>query len=254
MERIAIVSDIHANLGALEAVLRDIERKKCRKIYCLGDVIGYGPDPRQVLDIARENFELVILGNHDEAISYKIPKRFKRMAAKAAFWTRKRIKPGKRPGFRDARKRWNYLRRFPRTEELGTWLMAHGSPESNLEYVYDKESALDVFNDEIGDSRICFLGHTHVPGIFTYGGDDEVHFVEPQEGKRYTVTAPKAIVNVGSVGQPRDGDPRACWVLARSDGSLSFRRVEYEIEPVAERILKAKGLHPSLAERLFVGE
>ena len=92
-ERVAILSDVHSNVVALVAVMRDIERKRAKKIYCCGDLIGYGPSPNEVIDIAADNFELVIQGNHDEAIRYKIPKRFKRLAAKAAFWTRQQIKP-----------------------------------------------------------------------------------------------------------------------------------------------------------------
>ena len=253
MERVAIVSDIHSNLEALIAVLKDIESKRCRRIYCLGDLIGYGPNPNEVIDIARSSFEFVIMGNHDDAIGYKIPKRFKRLAAKAAFWTRREVKPRNRPGYREQRERWQFIHKFPRTEELGPWLMAHGTPMSNLEYCQDAEVALSVFQEEMGQSRICFVGHTHVPGIFTFDGS-AVHYVEPEEGKRYAVTAQRAIVNVGSVGQPRDGDPRACWVLAREDGTFSFRRVPYNVDAVAERIYRTRGLHPSLGERLFHGE
>jgi predicted phosphodiesterase len=254
-ERIAIVSDIHANLTALEAVLADIESKRCTKIYCLGDLIGYGPDPNQCIDIAMRSFEFVIKGNHDEAISYKIPKRFKRLAARAAFWTRRKVKPRKAPGYRDQRERWKYLHKMPKTEELGIWIMAHGSLDSNLEYVHDKEMALEVFEHEMPkQSRVAFLGHTHVPGIFSLDTSGSVHYLEPEDGKRYTLNCERAIVNVGSVGQPRDGDPRACWVLARDDGSFSFRRVEYDIDAVAGRIYKARGLDRSLGDRLFDGE
>jgi predicted phosphodiesterase len=252
--RIAILSDIHSNLVALVEVMRDIERRRVEKIYCLGDLIGYGPSPNEVIDVAANSFDLVIQGNHDEAIRYKIPKRFKRLAAKAAFWTRKQVKPRKAPGYREKRKRWDYLRKFPRTETLGTWLMAHGSIESNLDYVHDETGAQEVFQG-MGDSVLCFLGHTHVPGIYVLGErDDDVHYLEPEDGKRYTLNGRKAIINVGSVGQPRDGDPRACWVLAREDGSFAFRRVGYDIDAVADEILGARGLHPSLAERLYDGE
>jgi predicted phosphodiesterase len=254
MERIAILSDVHANLPALEAVLRDIEARRVKKIYCLGDLIGYGPSPREVIDIAEKRFEFVLKGNHDEAIGYKIPKRFKRMAAKAAFWTRRQIKPGRGPNMRERRRRWSYVKKFPYTEELGTWVMAHGSLESNLEYIHDKVTALEVF-DGMGRARICFLGHTHVPGIFLLGSKgDEVHYIEPEDGKRYAINGRRAIINVGSVGQPRDGDPRACWVLAREDGSFSFRRVPYDVEAVAEGIYRTRGLPNSLGDRLFDGE
>ena len=107
----------------------------------------------------------------------------------------------------------------------------------------------------MGESRLCFLGHTHVPGIFLLGSDDkDVHYLEPEDGKRYSVNGRKAIVNVGSIGQPRDGDPRACYVLAREDGSLSFRRIPYDVEQTADKIFSAKGLPNSLGERLFEGE
>ena len=254
MERIAILSDVHANLAALEAVLKDIENRKVTKIYCLGDLIGYGPNPREVIDIAQDRFEFVILGNHDEAIGGKIPRRFKRIAAKAAFWTRRKIKPGRTPGMNEARRRWKYVKQFPHTEDLGPWIMAHGSLESNLDYVHDKFGALEVF-EGMNESRICFLGHTHVPGIFLLGSaGDEVHYIEPEDGKRYSVTGRRAIINVGSVGQPRDGDPRACWVLAREDGSFSFRRVPYDVNRTAEGIYRSRGLPNSLGDRLFDGE
>jgi len=254
MERAAILSDVHANLEALEAVLRDIESRRVKKVYCLGDLIGYGPSPNEVIEVAMRRFELVILGNHDEAVSHKIPKRFKRLAARAAFWTRQQIKPRKVPGYRERRKRWGYVKRFPRLASVGPWLLGHGSVHSNLEYVHEPEDAHGVF-EAMDESRLCFLGHTHVPGIFLEAEDGGVHLVEPEDGKRYTISdARRAVINVGSVGQPRDGDPRACWVLAREDGSFSFRRVPYDIDGCAERIYKARGLPTSLAERLYAGE
>jgi len=252
-ERIAFISDLHSNLEALKAVLADVERKRVKRIVCLGDVIGYGPDPNAVIDIARRTFDLVIEGNHDEAIAYKIPRHFKRLAARAALWTRQRVKPKKGPRQKDQRERWKYLRGLPDTDELGGWLLAHGSPVSNLDYIYDKEAALEVFERDMESFRTCFLGHTHVPGIFLQDVGEGVHYVPAEEGKRYRVKARKMIVNVGSVGQPRDGDPRACWVLARDDGTFSFRRVPYEVEETADKI-EHSGLDRSLAERLFIGE
>jgi diadenosine tetraphosphatase ApaH/serine/threonine PP2A family protein phosphatase len=254
-ERIAFVSDIHSNLEALAAVMRDIEAKKVHRILCLGDLIGYGPSPNECIDIARRSFKLIIRGNHDEAVSYKIPKRFKRLAAKAAFWTRRRVKPGEGvgTGAPEQRERWAYLRDMLDLHEMGPWLLAHGNPESNLDYVHDIENALDVFERQMGGARLCFLGHTHVPGIFLLDGGD-VHYVSPEEGKRYHINGGRAIINVGSVGQPRDGDPRACWVLAREDGSFSFRRVAYDIDATADKIVRARGLHDSLADRLYKGE
>jgi diadenosine tetraphosphatase ApaH/serine/threonine PP2A family protein phosphatase len=252
-ERIAFVSDLHSNLEALDAVLKDIETKKVKRIICLGDLVGYGPNPLEVLDVARRAFDVTIEGNHDEAVGLRVPKAFKRIAARSAVWTRKVVKPKKGPLYLEQRKRWKYLRGLDATATFGDWLLAHGSPVSNLDYVYDKVNALDVFQRDMKDHRACFLGHTHVPGIFLLDQGEDVHWVAAEEGKRYRIKSRKVIVNVGSVGQPRDGDPRACWVLARDDGSFSFRRVKYEIDAVAEKI-DGSGLDRSLAERLYVGE
>jgi diadenosine tetraphosphatase ApaH/serine/threonine PP2A family protein phosphatase len=252
-ERIAFVSDLHSNLEALTAVMKDIEHKRCTKIICLGDLIGYGPDPNPILDIARRSFDLVLEGNHDEAIAFRVPRGFKRLAVRAALWTRKRVRPKKGPDYLQQRERWKYLKGLPDTDELGGWLLAHGSPVSNLDYIYDNQAALEVFERDMENFRACFVGHTHVPGIFLQDQGDQVHYVPAEEGKRYWVNARKMIVNVGSVGQPRDGDNRACWVLARDDGSFSFRRVAYEVEQTADKIWNS-GLDRSLGERLFVGE
>ncbi|MBI3725246.1 metallophosphoesterase family protein [bacterium] len=252
-ERIAFISDLHSNLEALKAVLADIDSKRVKKIVCLGDVIGYGPDPNPVIDIARRSFSLVIEGNHDEAVGRRIPSRFKRIAARAALWTRKQLKPRLGAKNPTQSERWRYVRTLPATHRIGDWLLAHGSPISNMDYVTEKIEALMVFDRDMDDARACFLGHTHIPGIFVLEGEEQVHYVPAVEGKRFKVAKRKMIVNVGSVGQPRDGDNRACWVLARDDGSFSFRRVPYEIEKTADKISKA-GLHKSLAQRLFVGE
>jgi predicted phosphodiesterase len=252
VERIALVSDIHSNLEALIAVMKDIDRNRVSKIFCLGDLIGYGPNPNECIDLAKRNFEFVIKGNHDQAVGWKIPKVFKETAAKAAFWTRKRVKPKLSKNAATQNKRWNYLRKMPKTGDHGVWYMAHGTPWSNLDYVYEEFEAAQVFDRDRSKFRVCFLGHTHIPGIFLQDGN-VVHYTDVEDGIRYKIGAEKAIINVGSVGQPRDGDPRSCWVLGRSDGSFSFRRVEYEIEKTAEKIYRTD-LDPSLGERLFDGE
>lgn len=252
-ERIAIVSDIHSNLEALTAVLKDIERMRVSRIFCLGDLIGYGPNPNECMDLARRNFEFCVKGNHDQAVGWKIPKVFKDTAAHAAHWTRKKVKPKLTKDETAANRRWTYLRKMPRTQEHGLWLMAHGTPWSNLDYVYEEFEAAQVFEDRRLDFQICFLGHTHLPGVFLEDEDGAVYYADAVEGVRYKVGAERSIINVGSVGQPRDGDPRACWVLARSDGSFVFRRVPYEIEKTADKIYQSE-LDPSLGERLFDGE
>lgn len=251
-ERIAIVSDIHSNIEALTAVMKDIDRNRVSKIFCLGDLIGYGPNPNECIDIARRNFEFVIKGNHDQAVGWKIPKVFKETAAHAAFWTRTRVKPKLAKNMGGQQKRWNFIRKMPKTQEHGLWLMAHGTPWSNLDYVYEEFEAAQVFDTRGLDFGVCFLGHTHIPGIFMLD-DEVVHYADVQDGIRYKINSQRTIINVGSVGQPRDGDPRACWVLADSDGNFCFRRVEYDIERTAEKIYRTD-LDPGLGERLFDGE
>ena len=253
MERIAILSDIHANLPALEAVLRDVESRRVHKIYCLGDLIGYGPNPKAVIDMARSRFAFVLMGNHDEAISSRVSRRFKWVAAKAANWTQKRLKPRRGRSGPQVRGRWSFIRKLPHTQDLGPWLMAHGTLHSNLDYVYEPDEALEVFAG-MEQSRVCFLGHTHEPAIFVLDPAGGIEHIQPVFGKRYRIRGPRTIINVGSVGQPRDGDPRACWVLAREDGSFAFRRVAYDIDRVAEEIFRSRGLPNSLGRRLYKGE
>lgn len=252
-ERIAIVSDIHSNLEALVAVLKDIERYRVSRIFCLGDLVGYGPNPNECLDLAERNFDFVIKGNHDQAVSHKIPKVFKDVAANAAYWTKTRVKP-KHTGAVDVQnERWSFLKKMPKTQEHGVWLMAHGTPWSNLDYVYEEFEAAQVFEARRFNFNVCFLGHTHIPGFFLEDTNGDVYYGDGEEGIRYKIGAERAIINVGSVGQPRDGDPRACWVLAHSDGTFSYHRVKYEVEKTADKIYQTD-LDPSLAERLFDGE
>lgn len=250
--RVALVSDIHSNIEALDAVLRDIASKNVQRVFCLGDVVGYGPNPGEALDAAR-CFDVVIKGNHDQAVGFKIPKKFKVLAAKAAFWTRKQLKPGVASQVGD-RRRWDFLRRnLKKTHALGNILLAHGSPVSNMDYIYDPEDAAEVFEHDLAGVRMCFVGHTHLPGMFLLQRD-EIEYVAAEPDKRYRLKAEKAIVNVGSVGQPRDGDPRASWLLLRDDGTFSYRRVPYEAEKTAEKIHAIRRLDPSLGDRLIVGE
>jgi predicted phosphodiesterase len=251
--RIAIVSDIHSNLEALEVVLADAARKRVQKIYCLGDIVGYGPDPTQILDAAR-CFDFVIMGNHDEAVGDRTPHLFKPLAARAVMWTRRKLRPN-RAAKDEQRARWRFLRKkLRRRVKVGDMLFAHGTPTSNLEYIYEPEEARQVFVHEMPPSvRMCFVGHTHIPGCFTWS-DDGVDYIPGEPDKRYVIKGKKALINVGSVGQPRDGDPRACYVLLRDDGSFAFRRVPYSVERTVEKIYATKGLDQSLGDRLLVGE
>lgn len=245
---IAIISDIHGNLQALEAVLADISALGIQRIFCLGDVVGYGPNPRECIDRVR-GFELCLLGNHDNGALFD-PDGFSAGAERAIFWTRQQLEDSGIPGARD---RWDFLARLPRTSRQDDFLFVHGSPRSPLnEYVFPE----DVYNQRklerifalIG--RYCFQGHTHVPGVFT----ESLRFYSPRDiGDRYELGQEKVMVNVGSVGQPRDGDPRSCYLVL--DGrSIQFRRIEYDVQETRRRIHAVQELDNFLGDRLLEGK
>jgi predicted phosphodiesterase len=245
----AIVSDIHANLEALEAVLADIAGESVDSIYCLGDIVGYGPNPRECIDRVL-SFDLSILGNHDQGALYD-PEGFSSGAERAIFWTRDQLEmPNGDP--EQMAKRWQFLSELPRTVREGPFTFVHGSVRNPLsEYVFPE----DVHNPKKLErlfamiDRYAFQGHTHVPGIFTEDG----RFLSPDEvGGRYPLPNTKIMVNVGSVGQPRDGDSRACYILL-TDNQIEFRRVAYPVEKTAEKIYAITELDPFLGDRLKEG-
>jgi diadenosine tetraphosphatase ApaH/serine/threonine PP2A family protein phosphatase len=248
---IAILSDIHSNLEALQAVLRDAADQGAQAHYCLGDVVGYGPDPRECLELAMA-FDVNILGNHDQAALYDPPD-FNPTAERSVFWTRDQIDaPVKNR--QAANRRWEFLSELELrpTHRQGDLLFVHGSPANPLhEYVFPE----DVYNQrKMGRifrliKRYCFCGHTHVPGIFT----EEGQFYSPDEvGHLFELDERRALCNVGSVGQPRDGDPRACYVLL--DGkTIRYRRVEYDVDATAKKIYAVPELDRFLGDRLRSG-
>jgi diadenosine tetraphosphatase ApaH/serine/threonine PP2A family protein phosphatase len=250
---IAILSDIHGNLEALTAVLADIEQQGVEAIYCLGDVVGYGPNPRECLDLAR-NFRLTLLGNHDQGALFD-PLGFTATAERAIFWTRDQLESSPEP--RTVReRRWEFLAELPRCHREEDRLFVHGSARSPLnEYVFPE----DAYNPRKMErifalvERYCFQGHTHIPGVFVEGADGLSAFLGAEEiGPSYRLDGRKALCNVGSVGQPRDGDPRACYVLLDGD-VLRYRRVAYDVETTVGKIHAIAELDPSLGHRLLKG-
>jgi len=213
----AVISDIHGNLEALEAVLNDIRSQGIKEIYCLGDVIGYGPNPRECIDLVMKNCQVCILGNHDQAALFD-PEGFNAAAERSIFWTRHMLETG--PG---NERRWEYLGELPRMRKEEQFLFVHGSARNPLnEYVFPE----DIYNQRKMErifglvERYCFQGHTHIPGVFT----EESTFNSPDEfDYRYELGDRKILVNVGSVGQPRDGDNRACYIVIHPD-MASFHR------------------------------
>jgi diadenosine tetraphosphatase ApaH/serine/threonine PP2A family protein phosphatase len=250
----ALISDIHSNLEALQAVLADIEQHTVSEIYCLGDIIGYGPNPRECIDLVRQ-CKVVLLGNHDQGAMFD-PDGFNPPAERAIFWTRAQLEsPAENPQSKE--ERWEFLAERPRIFKEDGFLYVHGSARNPLnEYVFPE----DIYNQRKMDrifalvEHFCFQGHTHVPGVFTENLPDDLYqFHSPEElDYVYKLDARKALVNVGSVGQPRDGDWRACYVLLNDD-ALYYRRVEYDIESTIRKIHNVPDLDNFLGDRLRDG-
>ena len=242
----AIISDIHGNLDALEAVLADIKAKGVEEIYCLGDIVGYGPNPCECVDHAMK-MDFCLLGNHHQAALFD-PEGFNAGAERAIFWTRSILeKPGA-----GSEARWEFLGELPRRKSEGDLLFVHGSARNPLnEYVFPE----DVYNQQKMEkifalvTKYCFQGHTHIPGVFTEG----LEFLAPEElDFEYELGEQKVLVNVGSVGQPRNGDNRSSYVIL--DGTtVKFQRVDYNFETTAQKIYDIPDLDNFLGDRLRDG-
>jgi diadenosine tetraphosphatase ApaH/serine/threonine PP2A family protein phosphatase len=253
---LAIISDIHSNLEALTVVLEDIAARGADEVICLGDVVGYGPSPRECLRLALRHFRVTLCGNHEWAILNE-PLGFNRIAREAVDWHKEQLgshwySPKAR---RDA---WSFLRNLPLTHRRGRMLFVHASP-SNPTEEYLLRTDIDEIMHELGPKLVrafdktewvTFVGHTHYPGVFT----EDARFLVPKEIGHEHRLAPgeKAIVNVGSVGQPRDGDNRACYVTL-DRGVLRFHRIEYDIEETYRKVVATGALDKSLGERLLSG-
>lgn len=257
MMRTAVLSDIHGNLAALQSVLADIESQSVDRLICLGDVVGYGPHPRECLDAVAE-MAFCILGNHDNSALFD-PEGFNRSAESAVFWTRQRLQSDDSDGI-DARRRMRWICELPRVVQEDDVLFVHGSPRGPTnEYVFPEDSQNPKKLEKLFSlvPRLCFQGHTHVPGVFT----NDNAFVRPIECDHQFVfsrTAEvlgenlRAMVNVGSVGQPRDGDNRSCYVITDGD-QIEFRRVAYDVEQTVAAIEAEPDLDNALAYRLRDG-
>src|SRR5262245_4288906 len=245
----AIVSDIHSNLEALQAVLADIAAHRVEEVYCLGDTVGYGPNPRECLDLTMD-WPVVLLGNHDQAVLFD-RRDFNPIAERATMWTRRQLEaPGR--SREAAERRWEFLAERPLSHRADGVLYVHGSPHNPLnEYIFPEDIYSPRKLERIFSlvESYCFHGHTHVPGIFT----EDLQFYSPEEvDYTYQLGDRKALVNVGSVGQPRDNDWRACYVLL--DGpTVRFRRVEYDIEATVKKIHAVPELDRFLGDRLRQG-
>jgi predicted phosphodiesterase len=240
--KIAVISDVHGNLEALENVLRDIEKQGAEKIHFLGDAVGYGCNPNECVKMISDHCDIKILGNHDyAALGLEEIDNFNQLAQTSIQWTQEALKA----------KATEILADFEMESDFHDFHLVHGSPsEPELwHYILTTAQAKGEFDNFL--QPVCFVGHSHLPAIFIRDEDGEIskttrEKIELAKDKKY-------IINVGSVGQPRDGDPRSCYLLLDVGSGLAvYRRIDYNIKKAQEKMQKAK-LPEFLIERLAIG-
>ncbi|KPJ53534.1 hypothetical protein AMJ39_04440 [candidate division TA06 bacterium DG_24] len=240
--RYAFISDIHGNLEALDTVLQEIEGASVETIVCLGDLVGYGADPNECVDRVRSLTEHIVVGNHDHAaVGLTDVDYFNPWARAAVIWSGEVLRPENR----------EFLKALPLTLDLDDHLCVHSSPSSPAAWRYVLSAADARYEFASFTERVCLIGHSHVPLLAVDAGGE----CSVQRDSVFTLRRDyRYIINAGSVGQPRDYDPRACYVIYDGETDrVEFRRVAYDIRRAQEKIIRA-GLPPFLAERLAFGE
>jgi diadenosine tetraphosphatase ApaH/serine/threonine PP2A family protein phosphatase len=242
---IAIISDLHSNIEALDAVVKDIRRRNIERIIVLGDVIGYGPNPKETLELVRSiNPEVILMGNHEHALINGCPSNMHPRAKTTIEWTHQQLSAAELQWIKD----------WPTHKTVDDILAVHASPRNHvLEYIFPhdiKRPGLMKERFDLLPNRHCVVGHVHIPGVFTENNE----FLEPTDlmSNLYLFGEEKSIINVGSVGQPRDMDNRSCYVTLDGE-SVIFRRVSYDFRKTQDKILEIKGFDPFLAQRLEIG-
>ncbi len=252
--KLAVISDLHSNRESLEAVFADIQSRGITDVVCLGDVVGYGPDPEFCVDLVRGHSRWCLMGNHDEALFHDASD-FNPHARGAIDYTRRRMQP-KWWSTSEKKTRWKWLSSLPMRVEEGRFLFVHGSPRDPIrEYVLSTDSILNpdklrsIFDSFTGSA---VAGHTHQPGVHFedlsfqgLNGADELTLPLP-EGERF-------FINVGSTGQPRDGDSRACYAVLE-EHQVTWYRVPYDFRTTMDKILRTGVLNEILARRLALGK
>lgn len=254
----AVISDIHGNLEALRAVLADIETQRADEIVCLGDIVGYGPNPVECVNIIRKVCRWSLCGNHDAALFMTHALGFNESAAKAIAWQRRKMNPGlmASPG---KLARWLWLENLPSLRREGKDVFVHASPRDPLmEYVLEEDFKDNGFGASEKASEmfdcfecVCFVGHSHRPGVATH----DFKWIKPtelQDGSYVIPEGKKTLINIGAVGQPRDKNKDSCYVLY--DGSsVRYRRVAYDVQTTMKKMASIPDLDKRLAERLAHG-
>jgi diadenosine tetraphosphatase ApaH/serine/threonine PP2A family protein phosphatase len=239
----AIISDIHGNLEALESVLAEIDKQQVDSLLCLGDIIGYGPNPNECVEVIQQRAQLTLAGNHDHApigkldISY-----FNPWARSAIEWTAAQLKQSA----------IDFLLNLPLKLEVDGFTIVHATPLNPQEwnYIITIGDAAKNFTEFAG--QICFIGHSHVPMVVAVNGNDDYRVIRENPVK--IMPDMRYIINVGSVGQPRDFIPRAAYAIFDTEQqTYELFRVDYNIAETQSKILQS-GLPPFLAERLELGQ
>lgn len=235
----AIISDVHANLEAVTACFEEIDKINPDRIICLGDLVDYCAEPNEVIEIIRKRCDVVLLGNHDEAqYDFSIPEWFREFAKTSSFLTRSLL----------SKKSLEYIKTLPRSHFENNILFVHASPKylPRYKYVLDTDTAYENFTSF--NEQVCFIGHSHRPVVFREN-DGFAEIIQPEA----VTKEGKYIINVGSVGQPRDGNPKLAFGVFNSE-TFEYQqiRVDYDIKTASEKIIKLE-LPESLASRLFNG-
>lgn len=240
--RYAIFSDIHSNLEALEAVIKAYKEEDIDKYLCLGDVVGYAANPKECIEKIKELAMVTIAGNHDWAsVDLFSTDYFNPLAKEAIYWTARNL---------DDQDRYflEHLKLVYKNEEL---TMVHGTLDDPEDFNYMTDDYIASKTFGLLENNICFVGHTHVPGVFIRSGDNRVYYQEDnsidiKEDNKY-------IINMGSVGQPRDGNPQAAYgIYDTKKSNVQIKRIGYDIQAARKKIISA-GLPQFLGERLLVG-
>ena len=241
--RYGILSDVHSNFEALQAVLAEIDAIGVDAVLCLGDIVGYGPSPNECCDLLRSRDVIAIAGNHDEAaVDGAGAERFNALAREAIQWTQGRLTPENRA----------YLASLPRERLLDGFGMVHGAPVHHFDYIMDVLDAKRAL--ELTNQRLTFVGHSHVAEVYYQDAGGRTFQQRLAHGGRIDIVPEfRYIINVGSVGQPRDRNPQASFAwYDRAAGIVEIRRLTYDVDRVQARIASAS-LPLPLAERLTTG-
>lgn len=246
----AILSCVHGNLEAFQAVVADAQARGVERIVCLGDLVGFGPDPAACVDLARQSCSIALMGCHDRAL-VKGAQHLPPPIRASIEWAKEEL--GRDPVL--GPQRFQFLEQLPPSYESGGIVFLHASPRDPVqEYLFAedvKRDARKLARSFALVSKVVFVGHTHVPGVFL---ENPLRWQAAGEIENYFhyKRGEKVIVNVGSCGQPRDGDPRACY-LEIEKNELNWRRIEYDVNAVADKIEAIGKLSPGFAQRLVRG-